>query len=288
MALAYQRTGDLQKAVQQIITNLGATTGAAAIGSAGGTIQGDLSAAQYSNSIINGAFQINQRAVSGTVTLAAGAYGHDRWKAGAGGCTYTFSTTANVTIITISAGTLQQVIEGSNLLSGTYTLNWTGTATARIDSGSYGSAPQTGTATGGTNQTVEFSTGTVSRVQYLPGSSTAVVPLRQIGQELALCQRYFMQYGIGDTFPAFAFATTNVVASVQFPVPMRIAPTLAFSNTGGIAVCGSTATATSTMANPAFTQYGGHFDNATSGQTVGQGGQFRLGTGSILTFTAEL
>ena len=74
------------------------------------------------NAIINGNFAVNQRAVSGTVTLAAGAYGHDRFKAGASGCTYTFATANNITTLTISAGSLIQVIEGNNLFTGTYTL----------------------------------------------------------------------------------------------------------------------------------------------------------------------
>lgn len=101
-----------------------------------GTINGG--AIGTKNAIINGNFGINQRGVSGTVSLAAGAYGHDRWKAGASGCTYTFVTSQNVTTITITAGTLQQVIEGLNLQSGTYLLSWTGTAQGRVDSGSYG------------------------------------------------------------------------------------------------------------------------------------------------------
>ena len=45
--LAYQRTGDLQKAVQQIITNLAATTGAGSIGTSDGLgVQTDINNAQ--------------------------------------------------------------------------------------------------------------------------------------------------------------------------------------------------------------------------------------------------
>lgn len=63
------------------------------------------------NKIINGNFNINQRKVSGTVTLSAGVYGHDRWKAGASGCTYTFSASGGVTTIDITAGSLVQIVE---------------------------------------------------------------------------------------------------------------------------------------------------------------------------------
>jgi hypothetical protein len=84
------------------------------------------------NVIIDGNFNVNQRGVSGTVTLAAGAYGHDRWKGGASGCTYTFATVENVTTLTISAGSLIQVVEGLNLQSGIYTLSFSGTAQGKI------------------------------------------------------------------------------------------------------------------------------------------------------------
>lgn len=57
------------------------------------------------NRIINGTFAVNQRAFSGGA-LSAGSYGHDRWKAGAGGATYTVTGE----VATITAGTLLLVI----------------------------------------------------------------------------------------------------------------------------------------------------------------------------------
>jgi len=133
------------------------------------TAELDVSLSQFSTrqAIINGNFQVNQRVVSGTVTLAAGAYGHDRWKAGASGCTYTFSTSANITTLTITAGSLQQVIEGINLTTGTYTLSWTGTAQGKIGAGSLSASGVTGSVTGGSNITIEFETGTLSKVQLI-------------------------------------------------------------------------------------------------------------------------
>jgi len=143
------------------------------------------------NVIIDGNFNVNQRGVSGTVTLAAGAYGHDRWKGGASGCTYTFSTVANVTTLTISAGSLIQVVEGLNLQSGTYTLSFLGTAQGKINGGSYSASGVTGTATGGTNMSIEFNTGTLSLVQLEKGSTATSFDYRPYGTELALCQRYY-------------------------------------------------------------------------------------------------
>lgn len=165
------------------------------------------------NRIINGNFGINQRVVAGTVTLTAGAYGHDRFKGGAGGCTYTFATALNVTTITISAGTLQQVVEGLNLQSGTHVLSWTGTAQGKIGAGSFSATGVTGTAVGGTNLTVEFNTGTVSKVQLEEGSLATVFEQRLFPVELAMCQRYYEK---SYTQAAKPGSVTTVITQVIF------------------------------------------------------------------------
>ena len=184
------------------------------------------------NVIINGNFNINQRAVSGTVTLAAGAYGHDRFKAGASGCTYTFATVENVTTITISAGSLIQVIEGLNLQTGTYTLSWSGTAQGKIGGGSYSATGVTGSATGGTNLNVEFNTGTLSLVQLEKGSTATSFDYRPYGTELALCERYF-EVGSAEISQA---AGPN--GYTQFVMPYRqtkrVAPTATFTDGFGL------------------------------------------------------
>jgi hypothetical protein len=124
----------------------------------------------FKNRLINAQLLINQRGVSGTVTLSAGAYGHDRFKAGASGCTYTFATTNNVTTLTISAGSLQQVIEGLNLESGTYTLSWTGTVQGKIGAGSYGASGITGSITGDVLTVTAIGSGAVAQGQTLSGT----------------------------------------------------------------------------------------------------------------------
>lgn len=197
------------------------------------------------NLLISGNFAINQLAVSGTVTLAAGAYGHDMWKAGASGCTYTFATSANVTTITITAGSLIQVVEGLNLQTGTHTLSWTGTAQGKIGAGSFGASGITGAITGGTNTNIEFNTGTLSRVQLEPGTVATPFEPRPYGMELSLCQRHYQ------------FATVYVPDSASLPtnwlfkVSMRAIPTIAgggagytaiFVNTEGVAHRQTTAT----------------------------------------------
>jgi hypothetical protein len=141
------------------------------------------------NRLLNGNFQINQLAVSGTITLAAGQYGHDGFKAGASGCTYTFASSGGIVTLTITAGTLKQVANGKDLQSGSMVLGWNGTAQARIDSGSYGASPQSGTAVGGTNQTCEWGTGTLSLPQYEPGAIRTSFEFRD--DELTRCQKYY-------------------------------------------------------------------------------------------------
>lgn len=147
------------------------------------------------NILINGGFDINQRAVSGTVTLSANEYGHDRWRAGATGCTYTFTTlaTGSAVIITIGSGTLQQVVENKNVnYGGTHCLNWTGTAQGRINSGSYGDAGLTAIAgQNGDNITVEFGTGTLYGVSLVEGSVPASYRRRIRQEELNLCKEYY-------------------------------------------------------------------------------------------------
>jgi hypothetical protein len=189
------------------------------------------------NRLINGNFAINQRGVSGTVTLAAGAYGHDRWKAGASGCTYTFAASGNDTGITITAGSLQQVVEGVNVESAQYTLNnGGGTAQMRIGingaapSGAYSDGPiTTATVTAGQNITVEFSTGTVGKVQLERGTTASYFERRLYGMELALCQRYYEKGNVA--------LRTNGTGSggngtfISFAEPKRTTPTIVYSST---------------------------------------------------------
>jgi hypothetical protein len=193
------------------------------------------------NALINGNFGINQRAVSGTVTLSAGAYGHDRFKAGASGCTYTFATSNNITTLTITAGSLIQVIEGINLQSGTYTLSWTGTAQGKIGGGSYAGSGVTGTVTGGTNLNIEFDTGTLSLIQLEAGSVATPFEYRQYGQELALCQRYCFVLGNSPSAAhritmGLSNSSTTVYAMVEHPVIMRSLTTMTVASMSNMSV----------------------------------------------------
>ena len=188
----------------------------------------------FKNRLINAQGLINQRGVSGTVTLTAGQYGHDRFKAGSSGCTYTFSTSNNVTTFTISAGSLIQVIEGLNLESGSHILSWTGTAQGRVAGGTYGATGVTATVVGGTNTTVEFNTGTLSLPQLEKGSTATSFDYRPYGTELALCQRYFVKFGGNSadeyvTQYGMTYVATLNYANSSLPVTMRSSPTVSGS-----------------------------------------------------------
>jgi hypothetical protein len=176
----------------------------------------------FRNKIINGNPRINQRGyVSGAATTA-GQYTLDRWKVtGTGGIT--FSTTNNKTTITIPSGqTIQQVIEGLNLDTGTYVLSWEGTAQGRVNSGSYGaSGAVTASVTGGTNTTIEFNAGTVANIQFEQGTVVTPFERRDYGRELLMCQRYFQL----SKAAAFVSASTQTTVTMFYKTTMRSTPT---------------------------------------------------------------
>ena len=250
----------------------------------------------FKNRLINAQLLINQRGVSGTVTLSAGAYGHDRFKAGASGCTYTFATTNNVTTLTISAGSLQQVIEGLNLESGTYTLSWTGTVQGKIGAGSYGASGITGSITGGTNTTIEFNTGTLSLPQLEVGSTATSFDYRPYGTELQLCQRYCFAFG-GSTSSGtscvmgLAFSSNQSVSVVQFPVMMRGYPSLTVATPSNFYTnnLGANTNSSTLTANTSSATTGEFFATlVSSALTTNQPIRFFGNTVSLAIWSAEL
>jgi hypothetical protein len=197
------------------------------------------------NRLHNGGFRINQRTyVSGTA-LAAAAYAHDRWKAGASGCTYTFTQAFPTTTITITAGTLQQIVETLEVEGGSYMLSWTGTAQGRVNAGSYAASPVAVTGlTANTAITVEFNTGTVGQVQLEPGTVATAFERQGMQQDLAKCQRFYQVAQL--TSQGYGITSTPVEAVWCYPVTMRATPTWAQSsgapsNVSGISTAGNTA-----------------------------------------------
>ncbi|WPM80921.1 hypothetical protein R5W60_04265 [Brucella pseudintermedia] len=186
------------------------------------------------NVLINPLFSINQRSVSGTVTLTAGNYGHDRMKAGASGCIYTFSTNNGVTTINITSGSLQQIVEASCFAgrAGTYVLSWSGTAQGRIGAGSYGTSGNvSATCDGSANVTVEFSTGTLSLPQLERGYVTDF-STRHIQQDQAICLRYFQRISSIE-MQAQPVTGNPIRCTTLLPSRLRSAPTITYMSSIG-------------------------------------------------------
>lgn len=245
------------------------------------------------SAIINPDFRINQRTyVSGTAT-AAGVYMHDRWKAGAGGCTYTFTQLASSTQITITAGTVIQVVEDKNVAGGTYTLSWSGTATARYGlntatpAGSYVSSPIVITGqTAGTTMSVEFSTGTMSTVKLESGAVATPFVMLDVAAEMVRCQSYTrLVAGLGGV----ADSSTNTINfQTTLTPPMRTTPT---ATTNGAINSSDNYTTNPAASSPAVSAQslnsaGGRISiNGFTGLTAGR--PYFMITGNIL-LTSEL
>jgi len=251
------------------------------------------------NAIINGNFGVNQRGVSGTVSLSAGEYGHDRWKAGASGATYTFSTSGGVTTIDISAGSLIQVVEDVNVVTDTYVLSFEGTAQGKIGGGSFGDSGVTGAVTGGSNLNIEFGTGTVSKVQLEVGNKPTPFEHRSIGEELALCQRYYYKWAndSGTTIHSItlqAFNSTSAYGKlIDFPVTMRAIPSAiasgifgASNSDGGVSPGGDFDTIGTFRCNHNSSSTGSWTGSA--GLSAGDATTLAVRDGASLTFDAEL
>jgi hypothetical protein len=168
-------------------TTLGLTNAeiVAAVGAASGPLAG------LRNLLINALGTINQRSyTSGASTSGANQYAVDRWRVVTSGQNLSWTESAGVRTFTAPAGGVEQVVEGASILSGTYVLNWEGTATATVG-GTARTKGETFTLTGGSNVTVRFTGGTFSKPQLEPGSVATPFEQRPIGLELALCQRYY-------------------------------------------------------------------------------------------------
>jgi len=195
-----------------------------------GMVRADVSAALVGlkNRLINGNFGIKQDATYASgASVPAGGHIHDGWKAGAGGCTLTWATSGIDVVLTITAGTVVQVIDGVDIEGGTYTLSQAGTAQGRVDAGSYVAGSQTVTGkTAGTNISIEYGTGTVSKVQFEPGSFATAFERHPF--ELERCQRRYWVLGhdvfMAGSSPAGPGFQTG--ANIQFPIKMRAIPTI--------------------------------------------------------------
>ena len=222
------------------------------------------------NILDNAAGQINQLSVSGTVTLSAGETGHDRWVAGASGCTYTFSTTNNITTFTISAGSLIQVVRSERIKPGDHSLSWSGTSQGRFDSDSYADSSITKNLAGSADITVEFDTGTLSQPKLEIGDTNTAFEIPPTG-DLEECRKYIQLRGRG-LFGNVQTASNAQLAG-EFTPHMHGVPTITLNQSSVTIQATAAATASpATLGTVSITETG-FWARVTgfSGLTPGQG-----------------
>lgn len=208
-------------------------------------LQTALDARPGRNLIINGSGRINQRGyVSGTATVGSNKFTLDRWFVVTSGQSLTFTGTGAGRTMTAPAGGVAQVIEGANIVGGTYVINWTGTATCTVN-GVSRSKGDTFTLTANTNTTVRFSSGTFTDVQLELGTVATPFDHVDIGLELAKCQRYFFKIAGDVLLQSYNVAGgASTYSNLLFPTPMRSAPTASTTFTGGVNNASQTVTTT--------------------------------------------
>lgn len=181
------------------------------------------------NYIINPLGTINQRGyASGSATIAANQYTVDRFRIVSLGQALSWTESNNVRTFTAPAGGVEQVVEGASLVSGTYVLSWTGSATATVN-GSTVANGATVSLTGGSNAIVRWSSGTFSLPKLEKGLVKTPFSARSIATERMLCSRYYR-------FVIFVCSTVATAGgqdlySVVNYEPMRTVPNV--TRTGG-------------------------------------------------------
>ena len=133
----------------------------------------------------------------------------------------------------------------------------------------------------------------ITGVQLEVGRNATEFEHRSIGEELALCQRYYYEYPKGNTYNiianGFANTSSNALFHFQFPVPMRSAPVVATTGNWQV-IDGTSHNVTGFSATTDATTLTGRVDATTSGLTVGRGTMLRNNNDATATFSfnAEL
>ncbi len=207
------------------------------------------------NYLINGDFCINQRRFAGGA-LASGSYGHDRWKADSSGADY---TTAPGKTITLTSGTLVQVIEQPGLASKQVNLS-----VEELTGGDlvFDIAGQTGTITAGSGRrgaSITLGVGDNGNISVKITPASAAVSFKRVQLERGVypsgrivenpvdqylrCQRYYFHTVSNGNQPVDGAGLTGALAvsaantliqgtmiAARFPVEMRSSPTITTLN----------------------------------------------------------
>jgi hypothetical protein len=117
---------------------------------------------------------------------------------------------------------------------------------------------------------------------------------RSYGEELALCQRYYQQYGTGIANTALVnganWAGNNMYGVIQWKQPMRATPTVTFSSqTAWIVLTAGLSGATTYIATNTVNQYSAELNiTANISITAGYSGWIRHQASSYMYVSAEL
>lgn len=261
-----------------------------------GTIEsattGNLGPLMYRNKLVNANGRINQRRVSGTISLGAGAYGHDQWRAGAAGCTYTVASNGLDLQFTITAGSLVHPVEAGFMPGGKMVLSWEGSSQGRINGGAYGSSGINADCPVNTQAAVEFGTGTFVRPQFEPGTIPTVFERRFEPLEKILCLRYVRFYwGQAPWMMGQTVGTQNAAAVACFDPPLFRAADLSVNGVAATSPGGGSVSASSAVMglNDPYgltvnLGWGGAVFSAAQGATIITGSN----AASYMAFVAEL
>jgi len=161
--------------------------------------------------------------------------------------------------------------------------------------GSWGAGPVL-SATGATNLLATGSA-TIQFTGVQIEANTTATPFEhlQYGQQLALCQRYYQQYGSSGSTAIGAgmwFTTTQILGLFTFPVIMRAAPTITTTGTGWLEAYrpSGSSTTTGTGNFDVIANHSARF-NVSGWSTAGTAGQatyLQLNDGKYIFINAEL
>lgn len=185
------------------------------------------------NKIINSSFLVNYVAAPNSGTLAANGFWREGWLAGPGGCTYSFSESTR--ILTISSGTMIQIVDGvtEGIGDGVHCITWEGTSSATV-AGTARAKGATFSLFNGQIFTISFGAGTVSKVQLVIGNSVNSYLQPSLTSERMRCQPYFWRSALMDS-GALSTNTANWYGSIVFtpPFAMRANPIMVTFNSNG-------------------------------------------------------
>ena len=135
----------------------------------------------------------------------------------------------------------------------------------------------------------------ITGVQLELGKVATPFEHRSYGEELALCQRYYQEYGGSYYYPftmAVGISSTLARSIFTFPVPMRAAPTFTSTNATSINIDGTSTQTVSSLTGDVSTPTSHMMNINTSTGFGADGTACRLygsnGTYNALKFDAEL